>query len=62
MDGMLATAREHPADDEDAQKDESGKKVITMFLNQGIQEPGRTLNLSHRVFHTFSSEFFWFIA
>jgi len=62
MDGMFATAREHPADDEEAQKDQSGKKVITMFLNQGVQEPCRPFNLGHRVFHTFSSEFFWFIA
>ena len=62
MDGMFATVREHPADDEEAQKDQSGKKVITMFLNQGIQEPGHTRELVHRVFHTFSSEAFWFIA
>ncbi len=62
MDGMFATARKNPDDDEETQKDEFGEKVITMFLNQGVQELGRTGKLGHGVFHTFPSEVFWFIT
>ena len=52
IDGTLAAARKHPADAEKAQKDKPDEKVITMFVNQGIQEPGGTRDIIYRVFHT----------
>jgi hypothetical protein len=58
MDGTFAPSRKNPADDEERQKDEPDKKVITMFVNQGIQELGRTRDINYRVIHTNPSGFF----
>jgi hypothetical protein len=33
-----------------------------MFLNERIQELGRTRDIYHRVFHTNPSTLFWFIT
>jgi hypothetical protein len=62
MDGAFAAARKHPADAEKTQKDKPDEKVITMFVNQGIQEPGRTREIIYRVFHTTPSGLFTFIS
>jgi hypothetical protein len=61
MHGAFAAARKHPGEKEEAQEDEADKKVVAMFLNQGIQKLGRTRDIDHRVFHTNPSVFFWFI-
>lgn len=58
MDGTFASPRKNPADDEERQKDEPDKKVITMFVNQGIHELGRPRDIYYRVIHTNPSGFF----
>lgn len=47
----FATAHENPSDGEEAQKNEQDKEVITMILNQTIQNLGDTRNDFYRVFH-----------
>ena len=52
MHRMLAAAHNNPGDDGETEEDEPEEKVITMFLNQIIQELGHTRDVHNRVFHT----------
>lgn len=51
MHATFATAREHPGYDEEAEKNEPDKEVVTMILNQAIQSLGDTCHDFYRVFH-----------
>jgi hypothetical protein len=62
VDGMFATPRKHPDDDEETQKDQSSEKIFPMFVNQGVQESGYTGDFEHRMFHTGPSQIFWLNA
>lgn len=52
MHRMFATTHDNPSDDEDTKKDEADEKILSMLLNQTIQEPGHTREINNRVFHT----------
>ena len=52
MDWTFATARNNPGDDDEAEKDEADEKILSMLLNQTIQELGHTREIDNRVFHT----------
>lgn len=52
MHRMFAATHDNPSDDEDTKKDEADEKILSMLLNQTIQEPGHTREINNRVFHT----------
>src|SRR5437660_12859866 len=52
MHWTLAPSRQNPSDEDEAQECETGKEIITLFLNQLIQKPRDTHQVLHRMFHT----------
>ena len=52
MHRTFATAHNNPGDDDETEKDEADEKILSMLLNQTIQEPGHTRDIRNRVFHT----------
>jgi len=52
MHRTFATAHNNPSDDDETEKDEADEKILSMLLNQTIQEPGHTREINNRVFHT----------
>jgi len=51
MHRMFAMAQNNPNDDEETQKGEPAEKIVSMFLNQMIQELGYTRDIHNGVFH-----------
>ncbi len=56
MHRTFAAAHNNPDDDEETRKGEPNEKVISVILNQVIQNLGDTRNNFHRVFHVNLSE------
>ena len=52
MHRTFVTAHNNPGDDGETEKDEADEKILSMLLNQTIQEPGHTREINNRVFHT----------
>jgi len=61
MHGPLAAAHNNPGDEDDAEVKEPDKKIVSVILNQAIQELRKASDIEHRVIHINSFRLIWFV-